>query len=201
MITTQITVSEDKVKRALGEMAGKSGTVISRAANRAATTANKVIKQEVAKVYDVNQKAVKGIFKMTNATRTRPTAVLKYESGFDNLYRWGSRGRSVVSPKRPVASSGPYDADPEVYSAHVMRGEGNKPLDGNPKPFVQITKKGTLGLFQRTKKNSRSPLRGVAGPALAQAVKNEKVIERMEREAGSEFMTRLQHEFDYLLKK
>lgn len=199
MINVTITVSEAEVKRRLGTLANKSGTAISRAANRAITTGKKAIKQETAKIYNVNQKDADKILKVKKATVAHPTVHMTYKDTHLNLMAFGKR--SVLTPRYPIKSSSPYDPDPEYVKAKVMTGRGAAILGNKPKPFVQIAKKsGVIGLFQRTDEGSRAPIRGVAAPALPQVIKSEEVIARFNRDAASEFVKRLNHEIDYILR-
>ncbi len=200
MVGVQVTVSDKAVKKALGSLQSKSGVVISRAANRAMGTAEKVIRDETAAIYEINKREVSKDLKRKKATVAKPTAILTYKSAHKNLFWWKSRGRSGVSPARPVQSSSPFNPDPKYYSAHVMRGRGNIPLNSGPRPFVQIAKSGVIGLFRRTSDHPRSPIRGVAAPALTQIIQNDKVLDRLQKETGIMLQKRIEHEVDYLLK-
>lgn len=199
MIETRITVSDEEVKKRLGTLASKSGAVESRAANRSIATAKKVIKQETAKVYNVRQKDVEETLKTQRATASHPTAYLRFTDTNKNLYHFGKP--STLSPRNPIRSSSPYDPDPPYVTAQVMTAKGKKPLDGSIKPFVQISKKtGNIALFQRTSRDSRAPLRGVAAPAMPQIIKNDDVMARFSVETSKMFLKRLNHEIDQVLK-
>ncbi|MBO5032141.1 MAG: phage tail protein [Lachnospiraceae bacterium] len=199
MINVTIHVSEDEVKRRLGALAGRSGAVIARAANRSVNTGKKAIKQETAKIYNVRQKDVDGILKVTKATAAKPVLVLTYKDKHPNLYVFGSA--STLTPRFIIQSSDPVNPDPEYVKAKVMKGHGYTPLKGRPKPFVQQAKKtGNIALFQRTSDDPRSPIRGVAAPALPQVIKNDEVLARFNRDAGTMFQKRLKHEIENILK-
>lgn len=199
MINVTITVSEAEVKRRLGTLANKSGVVISRAANRAISTGKKAIKQETAKIYNVNQKDVDKILKVEKATTAHPVVHMTYRDSHMNLAAFGKK--SSLTPRYPIKSSSPYDPDPEYVKAKVMTGRGAVALQHGPKPFVQISKKsGVIGLFRRVDNSSRAPIRGVAAPALPQVIKNEEVIARFNRDVTGMFVKRLNHEIDQILK-
>ena len=117
MVGVQVTVSDKAVKKALGSLQSKSGVVISRAANRAMGTAEKVIRDETAAIYEINKREVSKDLKRKKATVAKPTAILTYKSAHKNLFWWKSRGRSGVSPARPVQSSSPCNAWAWKYPA------------------------------------------------------------------------------------
>ncbi len=200
MVNVTITVSEEEVKRRLGILANKSGQVIARAANRSINTGKKAIKQETAQIYNVRQRDVEEIVKIRKATQANPTAKLTFKDRHKNLYSFGKE--STVKPRYPVRSSNSYDPDPGYVTATVKKTRTNVPLSGRPKPFVQISpQNGYILLFQRKSNDARAPLRGVAAPALPQIVKNEKVMARFSRDAGSMFVKRLDHEITRVLKE
>lgn len=203
MIDAQITVSDAAVKRALGDLRGKSGVVISRAANRAATTANKVIQDETKKRYLATKASMqKALFKR-KATAASPTAALIYRSSRENVYKW----RGAVSPTYVVKRSAPPKPNPRYYSVRVMRSHGPIPMIGSPKPFVQRMKNGHVGLFrrkstdERKKGDKRNAIKSVDAPALSQILKNKETLDYMREKAGAAFVKNLEHEIDYLLKK
>ncbi len=199
MINVTIHVSEEEVKRRLGNLADKSGMVIARAANRSINTGKKAIKQETAKIYNVRQKDADNILKVTRATSKRPVLTLTYKDPHQNLYAFGKS--SSLSPRYIVQSTDPANPDPEYVKAKVMRKHRPEALSGRPKPFVQKAKKsGNIALFQRISNDSRAPIRGVSAPSLPQVIKNEQVLARFNRDAYSMFNKRLIHEIDCVLK-
>lgn len=200
MVNVTITVSEEEVKRRLGALADKSGVAISRAANRSINTGKKAIKQETVKIYNVNQKNVEEILKVKKATPENPAVRMTFKGRHRNLYSFGKE--STIRPRYPVRSSSPYDPDPGYVTVTVKNAKPNAPLNVRPKPFVQIAKKsGHILLFQRRSNKSRADIRGVAAPALPQVMKNDQVMARFNRDAGSMFMKRLDHEITRLLKE
>lgn len=198
MLNTTIYVNEDVVRQRLGALANRSGAVIARAANRSVNTGKKVIKQETTRIYNVRQKDVDGILKVTKATASRPVLTLTYKDSHPNLYAFGRT--SSLTPRFIIQSSDPVNPDPEYVRAKVMRRGGYTPLSGRPRPFVQQVKNGNIALFQRVSNESRAPIRGVAAPSLPQVIKNDKVIERFNRDARDMFERRLLHEIDNVLK-
>lgn len=200
MVNVTITVSEEEVKRRLGILANKSGQVIARAANRSINTGKKAIKQETAQIYNVRQRDVEEIVKVRRATPSDPEVKMTFKSRHRNLYSFGKE--STVKPRYPVRSSSPYDPDPGYVTVTVKNARPNIAMSARPRPFVQIShKNGYFLLFRRSSNKSRAPLRGVAAPALSQIIKNEKVMARFRRDAGSMFMKRLDHEITRVLKE
>lgn len=213
MVNMQVNVSDKAVKKALRTLGSRSGVAISRAANRAATTANKTISAETRERY-IGVKAgdvKKALFKRGKATSAKPFATLEYRSGHDNLYKTGD-----VSPKR-VVKTGRGHASPHFYKARVMRGRPFVALMGRPRPFVQEIRnpkgENKVGLFRRktdeekaesrrkgTKGTGRNAIVGVAAPALVQMMKNKEVLDGVRKEAGAMFEKRLEHEIDHMLK-
>ncbi|MDE7201930.1 MAG: phage tail protein [Lachnospiraceae bacterium] len=199
MINVTIHVSEEAVKQRLGALANRSGAVIARAANRSINTGKKAIKQETAKIYNVRQKDVDGILKVTKATAAKPVLTLTYKDSHPNLYVFGRE--SALTPRFIIHSSDPVNPDPEYVRAKVMKSGGYVPLNGRPKPFVQQAKRsGNIALFQRVSDQARAPIRGVAAPSLPQIIKNDKVLARFNRDARDMFEKRLLHEIDNVLK-
>ena len=202
MMQVVCTVDDVEAKASFGKLLHMSGAVISRAANRSVTTGKKAIKRETAKIYEVRQADVEKSLKVTRATPGRPFVKLHFESSHQNLYTWSTHGRSVVSPGYPVRSSSAYNPDPDVYKAHVMKEHsGGIELGGDRKPFMQITKTGYVGMFRRSSDNPRSPIEGVAAPALTQVMKNEKVYNRFMKDTSEMFAKRMIHESEYYLNK
>lgn len=199
MINVTIVVSEQEVKRRLGTLADRSGAVIARAANRSIATGKKAIKQETAEIYNIRQKDVEHILKVTKATARKPVLTLTYKDSHQNLYVFGRK--SSLRPRYVIASSDPVNPDPEYVKAKVMNKNRPAPLDGRPKPFVQQARKsGNIALFQRVSNDSRAQIRGVAAPSLPQIIKNKEVLERFNRDAYSMFRKRLEHEIDNVVK-
>lgn len=198
MIDVTIYVSVDEVQRRLGHLANRAGAVIARAANRSITTGKKAIKQETANIYNVRQKDVDYILKVTRATSKHPVLTLTYKDSHQNIYDFGRT--SSLNPRYIVRSTDPDNPDPEYVKAKVMKKHRPTALMQRPKPFVQKAKSGKIALFQRTSNASRAPIRGVAAPSLPQVIKNEEVLARFNRDASTMFNNRLVHEIDNVLK-
>lgn len=192
-------VTIEEIERRLGDAANKSGRVIANAANRAMITGEKVIKQETAAKYNVRQKDVASTLKKIKAKWSEPTARLEYTGGHGNLFYFGRADQSVLKPRYPVRSTSPYDPDPGNVFVRIMKDGSMVPLEQDPKPFVQIVS-GNLGLFQRTSSASDAPLRGEAPPSIPQIIRNEKVMERFQKESWETMQKRLEHELDRIMK-
>ena len=139
MIDVKIEIPQKEIKRRLGTLQNRSGSVIARAANRSITTGKKVIKQETAEVYNVRQKDVENILKVERATSKHPYAHMVFKDTHQNLAMFGKS--SSLTPRTPVRSSDPTNPDPAYFRAKVMSGHKAVPLSGRPKPFVQFVGK------------------------------------------------------------
>lgn len=190
----EIVVSEDAVKRALGNLSSKSGVVISRAANRSVATGKKAFKEEATHIYNVKSGVVEQSAKIKKATAGKPFAKITFTSGHVNLAKWGGR-RAPVTPGRPPKRTKKRPS-PKVYKAMIENSGGRKPLDGSPKPFFRSGR-----ILTRTSRDPRAPIRGVAAPAVSQILKNDDVIAHFERDTSKMFMNRLKQEITYELSK
>lgn len=202
MIDVRIEIDKkEEIEKRLKSLGEKANIVMARASNRAATTGGKVIKSETAKKYMVAEKDVTAILKVTKATTARSFATLKYRDNHKNLFYWSNRGKSVVTPRKPVEYGGDGRPSPKVYAARVIRQQGKKNLDGNRKPFVQIAKKsGNIALFRRVDDHSKK-IEGVAGPSLPQVIKNVEILRKFEEETAATLLKRLEHEISHELSR
>ena len=195
---------EKKLKAKLGSMRSKMPLMIARAANESIPTAKRTIAKSVQNIYILRQKDVNETLSPPGgikATRARPTARLVYKSSHQNLAKWMSHGRSVISPAREVKSVWTQrPPDPKRgYKAHVMRGHPWTPLSGDPKPFLR-TAGGGLGFYVRTSNSPDAGLRGVAAPDITQLISNPKVVSEMMEKTGSRFSKRLEHHIGQTMK-
>lgn len=203
MVEPRITVNDKEVSRALRALGQKANIVMARAANRAATTANKEMSKAVRARYEkVKDGDVKKALFKRKATSSNPTAELTYKSSHENLYKLGN-----VTPKRIVKTGG-EKPNPKFYKARVMKGNPFEPLMERPRPFVQKMSNGHIGLFRRKSDDGRN-LRGkkrnaieaVQAPALSQMLKNKEVLQETEKIAGEVLLKRLEHEIDRELRR
>lgn len=193
----------DEIEYKLGALKNRRNQIIARAVNRAISPARKIVKQETAKHYEINQKYIeegddgRKAFKHQRASATKPYAVLTYNSPYTNIYKWKGR-RLTVTPQYAHVGSSPK---PKFYKSHALRGAANEALNrGAQKPFVQTgTKKGKRALFVRTSK-SRFPIMGLAGPAMSQGIKQPGVMDKIEAQTMATLEKRIKHEIDALLK-
>jgi len=201
MFTVDLRVDgTDQIEKKLGAMREKAGIVMARAANSAATTAKKVIKQETAKKYMVQQKDIENIARVQKAFYGRPYAVVKFCDGHKNLAHWPMKSRNL-SPYKRIHFNSKGKPNVKVYKAQVKREGGKKELGGDRKPFLQVVKKSGVFLLLRRKEGSHGKLEGVTGPAFTQIVQNKDVMERCEKEAMETLRKRIGHETDHILGK
>lgn len=163
----------------MGSLQRNTPVILTRAANKAAARARTDIEKETTDKYLVLKRQVRRISKLDRARYSSPTAQLIYQEGFNNLARWrGSSGGNAVRPMKPHQGQTPF---PKKYFAHVKKTNPQRALAGNgPIPFIQIPENGYKVLFRRTGR-SRYPIKGVAGPAIPQVVKNEDTLTKVSK--------------------
>lgn len=193
MMKVMITTDMDKVKKRLGDLDRKADLIMARAANRAVTTANKTMREEIVKRYYTTPREAGSTLRTVKAIFRSPTAKVVSRGEHINL------GKFKVSPNRPVTLKKSGKRSPDVYKATVKRSGGKKTLSGNPKPFVATTKEGHKGVFRRVT-GSRRHIIGMAGPSVPQAFQNKEIMQKV-NEAGNEMLIkRLDHEISRMLK-
>lgn len=189
-----ITVDDSEARQKLGDLQGKTNSIIYKAASRSVPTAKKVIREELKSHYEVGSGMVNKSFK--SRVNHYPSVILKYESGFTNLRQWKG-GRQTVRPQRTTSEG---KRPPKVYSGHSERGKSNVQFSKSPKYFVQIgKKKNTHALFTRLGPE-RYPIRGVAGPAMVQGISEPEVWANIKERTEAYFLKRLQHETEWVLE-
>ena len=171
---------------------------LSRAANRTISHANKTITQKTMKRYYVRKSDIeKGKKKPKRATIANPTAELTYESGFLNLAEWGGSKTATVTPKKVST----FASHPKVYKGRAIRGSGFKAFNGEIKAFRKPGGNAKGNLYVRRSTATGDPdIRGVAGPAYTQVMKNKAVIEPWRDDVHVWFQKRLEHEVTNLLR-
>lgn len=195
---TYDTAEMRSLQNRLGSLGGKANLIMSRAANRAASTARTVMKRQAAERYFISQKRVADATKIRNATTANPTAVITAKEYSPNLYKFKvSPGRIARPPKSAGVKS---RKPPKFYSSQVEKSGGREALSMSPKPFVAQMKNGNIGVFQRKTDSPRSKLKGKYGPAIPQILKNEEVMGRVEEESTKMLLKRIEHEMDRVLK-
>ena len=105
-----------------------------------------------------------------------------------------------VSPRRQVSRTKRGKASPAVYKAGVEKAGGLKPLSGNPKAFFSAMGSGHEGVMERVS-SRRLPLKQLYGPAVPSMVKNEEVIERIQKEATETLEKRIDAEINNILQR
>jgi len=189
-----ITVDDSEVRQRLGELQGKTNSIIYKAASRSVPTAKRVIRNELKKHYEAGSKMINASFK--NRRNNYPSVILEYESGFANLRQWKG-GKQTVRPQRATWEG---KRPPKVYSGHSEKGHSNVKFSKRPKYFVQIgKKKNTHALFTRLGPE-RYPIRGVAGPAMVQGISEPEVWKEIKEQTEAYFLKRLQHETERVLE-
>ncbi len=200
MMKAIIEVDTDDIRRRLGSLEKKKNLVLARASNRAAVTGRKVLAQETAKRYNVRQKDVKDIVTIKKAYYGSPMVTLKYKDTHKNLILW--KKTNVVKPRRVISFDVNGEPNVKVYKANVKVDTGERTLGGDRKPFIQITKKGNIGMFRRTvqRRGGGRELEHVMGPALPQVMKSKEVMDKFRALTALTLNQRIKHEIEWVLK-
>lgn len=195
-VTVEATLKE--ISRRLGTLDQKTNVVMSRAANRAAMTGSKVIRQGTGSRYRINQGDVNATLKTTKATYQNPTAVLTYGDRHRNLYTFGQK--NVVKPRFNIRSSRADAPNPPFISASVEKSSAWTALNRDPKPFIRSTRSGNTLVLQRETSDRSAPLIGRSAPAIPQIVKNEDTMEEFHEKTDQMLQKRIDHEIEQILR-
>lgn len=231
MMKIEIRATDTKqIKGAVKGLDKQSPTLLSRAINRAATTAQTAIgnsKTGVPGYYRIQQKEVKPAIKIKTANKSELVAVVEIKGRSRPLVKF------TVSPKKLAKRKG-NSGRPKVYKAAVFRRNGIKALSGAPKkPFYAVTKNGTEGIFSRKETRIQKQIRIVRrskrgagvkiykykskvrtgepyevdalqmhfGPSIPQMVENTAVMKKVQHDASNMLQSRLQHEVSRYLER
>lgn len=199
-----------QIESMLGDLSRKAGLVMSRASNRAAITARQSFWDGTKERYRVTKADVIGSIRIKKAFKNHPYATLISSGTHRGLEKF------KVSPFRPLKFTKRRKRSPHVYKAAVMKNQGLKPLDGNPKPFVAVLSNGHKGVFvrkdvsrlnkgkyrhRRGKEKYRNFIKSVQGPAIPQILKNKDILETVINNANDTMVKRVEHEIDIILNK
>ncbi len=212
----------NRIKGAVKGLDKQSPTFLTRAINRAATTAKTAIgnnKTGVPAQYRILQKDVKAAVKIKPATKTELVAIIEVKGRVKPLVNF------TVSPKRVVKRRG-KKGNPKFYKAAVLKSNGIKALSGTPnKPFYAVTKTGTAGIFVRKETRIQKQIKIVRrlkrktgvrtykymyetevlemrfGPSVPQMVENKTIMDKVQSEANNMLQSRLKHEVSRYLER
>lgn len=195
MIYQEIRVTGvDEIEKKLGNLKNKAPTALYRAINRAAQKAKTETKREVSDKYFITQREVSDTIRLTKASRAKLSAELTSKGGPIALSKF------KVSPRKQVSRTKRGKVSPAVYKAGVEKAGGVKPLSGNPKAFFSAMGSGHEGVMERVS-SRRLPLKQLYGPAVPSMVKNEEVIERIQKEATETLEKRIDAEINNILQR
>ncbi len=195
--TNTVEASLKEISKRLGTLDAKTNVVMSRAANRAATTGAIAIKQGTSTRYRINQNDVQATLRTKKATYQRPTAVLNYKDTHKNLYTFGHK--DVVTPRYTIRSSNPAAPDPKFIKARVKKASDWTELKNDPKPFVRSTRSGNTLVLKRKTNDPKAKLIGESAPAIPQIVRNEKTMKRFHKAADNMLQKRIEHEVEQII--
>ena len=194
MIYQEIKVTGvEEIEKKLGNLKSKAPTVVCRAINRAAQKARTETKREVANKYFISQGDVLKTIRLTKASTANLSAQLTSKGGPIALSKF------KVSPKRGVNRT-KRGYSPSVYKAGVEKSGGMKPLSGSPKAFIAGFSSGHSGVMTRISAR-RLPLKQLYGPAVPSMIKNDEVIERIQKEATETLEKRIDAEINNILQR
>ncbi len=208
MVNMHIDTSD--IRRRLGALERKANLVMAHAANGGVPVAVKFLKKEAAERYRLLQRDVTKTVSIKKALRGHPYAVITSRGEHIGLEKF------TVTPFRPLRFTTRKNRSPHVYKAAVMKGQGLKPLNGNPKPFVAVLKNGHKGVFVRKdvsrhnkgeyrrgtgKEKYSNFIKSVQAPAIPQMLKNEDILEIVNRETNEAMVKCVGKEIDAILEK
>lgn len=197
MINIDVQVNEaqlNDIEKKLGHLKNKAPTVLQRAINRAVQKAKTEAKDGANEEYFITKGNIEKTLRATRASRTRLSAELTSRGGPIALTKF------KVSPKRAVTRTKRGKPSPKSYKAAVKRDSGLTPLSGDPKAFFTIMGTGHEGVMERVS-NRRLPLKQLYGPAVPSMIKNEEVIERIQKESTETLEKRIDAEINNILQR
>lgn len=177
------------IEKRLETLESKAPIVLIRAVNRAANAAKVQIAKEVNSKYQISSAKVRSTLDIKKANRGNLVAEVKSEGKNIGLYKF------KVSPKTKVRRG-----KSKVYRASVKKEGGYKELSGKPKPFVAEMKNSHMGVFVR-KGRSRLSIKELYGPSVPQMIKNEEIMDSIEKRTSEVLNKRIDHEISYLLSQ
>ena len=191
MLQVSIDSNIDEIEKKLSEITDRSRLVMMRAMNRTARNIATTTKREVASRYFVKQKQVADTLKISKASKSNLEVAVVSKGEKLELEKF------KVSPREPVKIISREERTPKVYKAAVKKAGGLKPLYGErvsgkqSKPFFATTKKGTQGIFFRSR-GKAYPIKQVMGPAIPQIIDNKEIMETLEK--------RIEHELSRVMQ-
>lgn len=182
-----------EIEQRLGEFKSKAPLVMSRAINRAVSNIRKNLGKEVPQHYFISSGTIRGTIHTVNANKgSLSGAVISRGSPI-------ALSKFKVSPNRGVKYT-KKGYSPGVYLAGVKKSGGMKSLSGDPKAFMADMKSGHTGVWNRVS-GKRLPIKQLYGPSVPQMVKNEKIMAKINKEAGETLEKRISAEVANILRK
>lgn len=199
MLQVSIDSNIDEIEKKLSEITDRSRLVMMRAMNRTARNIATTTKREVASRYFVKQKQVADTLKISKASKSNLEVAVVSKGEKLELEKF------KVSPREPVKIISREERTPKVYKAAVKKAGGLKPLYGErvsgkqSKPFFATTKKGTQGIFFRSRAKAY-PIKQVMGPAIPQIIDNKEIMENIMKKANETLEKCIEHELSRVIK-
>lgn len=188
----------EELEKRLGKLRSKAPIALRNALNEAAATAKTEAKRGIADHYEIAQKNVKDTLRTKKATISKLSAQLTSRGSQIALSKFKVSPTHTV--KRGKRGKLKGKNDPEVYKVSVEKSTGLKELSGSPKAFLAKMGSGHIGVMERIS-SRRLPLKQLYGPSAPSMMKNETVIERIQKGAAETMKERLDHHVAQILAK
>lgn len=220
MIETVIDFDRDTitdVKRRIWRLNEEAPSVLATAINQTTAKIKDSMAEQVKARY--NYRAVKSTVKINKATNKNLVGIVASKGPVIALTKF------KVSPSKVAGKN-----KPSVYKAAVYRGPATKPLNNDPKAFIAVMKSGHKGVFQRTGRwkaaegnrswsertrqhkylkgggrNARSKHNEIIeekfGPAVPWMIGKSDIMERIQAEAESTLLKRIDAEIENILRR
>lgn len=167
----------DELERLFNRTPKEARIVISRAINRAATSARARASQEIRKKYIIRASDIKGVIKIDKSTPGTLSAEIRASGPMTPLMKFD------VTPKNPNNS---------IIRARVKKGGSRKPIQ---KGFIVSAYNNVYARVD----DSRYPIQGLYGPSIAQMMGEATILSNVVARAHETLDNRLEHEMDRLL--
>ena len=168
----------EKANRLLKNINGGMPKAVSRAMNRAISSARTQGVKTVCLEYVIRASDINSTISLSRASASQLTAKINSKGAPTPLIKFRARQNK------------------KSLNVTVKRSGGGKIKNA----FIATTKKGYRGVFIRTNGKKAYPIKQIHGPSIPQMFNNDKVIDAMETRAEEQFAVRLIHEAGILLK-
>ena len=166
---------------------------VAAALNRSLTYANTLVRKDVAKNYEIQQKYVKETISQRKASPTKLKAEIISKGTQRSLTRF------KVKPSKPPNQKGKKISQRKLPQAKVFKSVGYKTINIIPGAFVAKMNNAT-NVWQR-KGKGRTDVKILRSLSVPQMIENDNVIMDIKAKAMDYMDRRLEHEINYRLQK